>query len=330
MYTSCGWFFDELSGIETVQVLQYAGRALQLADQLFDGGLESRFLERLEGARSNLPENRDGRRVYEKFVRPGMLDLQKVGAHYAVSSLFEKYEDRTRMFCYDVVREDFHSSSSGEARLAIGKVMLTSAITREAGKYGFGVLHFGEHNVSGGIREYRGEEPYQAVLREIGEVFRRADLPETLRALDRAFGASTYSLKFLFRDLSARSRNAHQKSQVEARPPTAGSTTSMPAHAVLTEVGTLSPGLLPSPRNWRSARSCGRPSRPTSRTWAGSTAFSRRRRSSGSRSTREVSRIRSQKTRSGWPCSSARSPSSFPASSRSMPSSEWDWSCRSR
>jgi alpha-amylase/alpha-mannosidase (GH57 family) len=200
MYTSCGWFFDELSGLETVQVLQYAGRALQLAGGIFDGGIESRFLERLEACRSNIPENRDGRRVYEKFVRPVMLDLQRVGAHYAVSSLFEPFEDRSRMFCYEVEREDFLSLHSGEARLAIGKVKLTSAITREAGKYGFGVLHFGEHNVSGGIRDYRGEEPYQAALREISEVFRRADLPETLRAVDRAFGASTYSLKFLFRD----------------------------------------------------------------------------------------------------------------------------------
>ena len=200
MYTSCGWFFDELSGIETVQVLQYAGRALQLAGELFDGGMESRFLERLEACRSNLPEHPDGRRVYEKFVRPRMLDLQKVGAHYAVSCLFKKYEDRARLFCYEVEREDFRSLHEGEAQLAMGKAKITSAITREEGRYGFGVLHLGDHNVSGGIRDYPGEESYQALLREIGEPFRSADIPETLRAVDRNFGARTYSLKFLFRD----------------------------------------------------------------------------------------------------------------------------------
>jgi hypothetical protein len=43
MYTSCGWFFDELSGIETVQVIQYAGRVLQLADQLFTEAFEPDF-----------------------------------------------------------------------------------------------------------------------------------------------------------------------------------------------------------------------------------------------------------------------------------------------
>src|SRR5262249_37267355 len=73
MYTSCGWFFDELSGIETVQVLQYAARALQLAEQAFGRSIEPRFLERLEAAKSNLPEHGDGRRIYEKFVRPAMV-----------------------------------------------------------------------------------------------------------------------------------------------------------------------------------------------------------------------------------------------------------------
>jgi alpha-amylase/alpha-mannosidase (GH57 family) len=217
MFTSCGWFFDELSGIETVQVLQYAGRSLQLADELFGDGMESRFLERLEACRSNLPEHRDGRRVYEKFVRSGMLDLPKVGAHYSVSSLFEKYEDRARLFCYEVEREDFRSQQSGEARLAIGKVKIASAVTREEERYSFGVLHLGDHNVSGGIREYRGEEPYQAILRDIGGAFRSADLPETLRAIDRTFGARTYSLKILFRDLQRKVlKMLLKKSQAEA------------------------------------------------------------------------------------------------------------------
>jgi len=200
MYTSCGWFFDELSGLETVQVLQYAGRALQLAGELGGDGLESGFLERLERAGSNLPEHRDGRCIYEKFVRPAMLDLAKVGAHYAVSSVFEKYEDRARLFAYEVKRDDFHSLRSGDARLAVGRATVASVVTRESRAFTFGVLHLGDHNVSGGIREFQGEEPYRAVVGEITGVFQGGNLPETLRAVDRAFGGNAYSLKFLFRD----------------------------------------------------------------------------------------------------------------------------------
>ena len=70
MYTSCGWFFDELSGLETVQVIQYAGRAVQLADSLNLGPpLEPEFWSgRLARAPSNLPEHRDGKKIYEEFV----------------------------------------------------------------------------------------------------------------------------------------------------------------------------------------------------------------------------------------------------------------------
>ena len=68
MYTSCGWFFDDLSGIETVQVIQYAGRALQLAGQLFADDLATPFLDLLAQARSNIPEQGDGRAIYERYV----------------------------------------------------------------------------------------------------------------------------------------------------------------------------------------------------------------------------------------------------------------------
>lgn len=51
MYTSCGWFFDELSGLETVQVIQYAGRALQLAEEVLGDKLKSGFLERIGGGK---------------------------------------------------------------------------------------------------------------------------------------------------------------------------------------------------------------------------------------------------------------------------------------
>src|SRR5437899_10199237 len=107
MYTSCGWFFDELSGIETVQVIQFAARAVQLAQELFGDSLEGQFVERLALAKSNLPEHGDGRRVYEKFVRPAMVDWERLGAHYAISSLFESYPEQTKIYCFMTEREDY-------------------------------------------------------------------------------------------------------------------------------------------------------------------------------------------------------------------------------
>jgi len=200
MYTSCGWFFDELSGIETIQVIHYAGRAVQLAEELFGDDTEQKLLERIELAKSNIPEHGDGRRIYDKFVKPAMVDLTKVTAHFAVSSLFEEYGRQAKIYCYDIDLEDYQSAVAGKPKLAAGRVKVTSSITRELAILSFGVLHFGDHNVNAGVREYQGEKDYQTMLQELTQTFSVADFPEVIRLLDKHFGASTYSIKNLFLD----------------------------------------------------------------------------------------------------------------------------------
>jgi alpha-amylase/alpha-mannosidase (GH57 family) len=70
MFTSCGWFFSEISGLESVQVLQYASRAIDLASQLTGKSLELEFKKRLQAAESNLKKYKNGRGVYNKLVAP--------------------------------------------------------------------------------------------------------------------------------------------------------------------------------------------------------------------------------------------------------------------
>jgi alpha-amylase/alpha-mannosidase (GH57 family) len=200
MYTSCGWFFDELSGIETVQVIQYAGRAIQLAQELFGDDIEQSFLGRLELAKSNIKQHGDGHRIYDKFVKPAMVNLIKVTAHFAISSIFEQYNEQAEIYCYHVDIEDYQTAECGKAKLAAGRARVTSAITRESGTLSFGVLHLGDHNVNAGVREYRNEEAYQTMVAETTKTCATADFPEVIRLLDKHFGTSTYSLKNLFLD----------------------------------------------------------------------------------------------------------------------------------
>ncbi|MEM3086364.1 MAG: DUF3536 domain-containing protein [Halobacteria archaeon] len=200
MYTSCGWFFDELSGIEAVQVLQYAGRVVQLAGELFGADLESGLLARLERARSNIPACRDGRNIYERSVRPSVVDWERLGAHYGVSSLFESYPADVRLDSYHFHREEEHRKEVGRARLVMGRVRVTSVVTRESATLGFGAVHLGDHNLHGGVLELRGREAFGSAVREISGAFSRADFAEVLRLMDRHFGESTYSLRSLFRD----------------------------------------------------------------------------------------------------------------------------------
>ncbi len=204
MYTSCGWFFDELSGIETVQIMQYAGRAIHLAHELFGNSLadelESQFLDMLARAKSNIPEHRDGLLIYEKFVKPAIVDLPKVGAHYAISSLFEPHEKHARIYCYSVECQDYKCLESGKARLAVGRARFTSEVTQESCPLDFGVLHFGDHNLSGGVRYFRESDSYQNLVQEATDAFSSGDLPQVIRILDRGFGTDIYSLRLLFRD----------------------------------------------------------------------------------------------------------------------------------
>ncbi|HSE90811.1 MAG TPA: DUF3536 domain-containing protein [Candidatus Binatia bacterium] len=200
MYTSCGWFFDELSGIETVQTMLFAGRAVQLGQDLFGDSLEAQFTERLASAQSNLPEHGDGRQIYEKFVRPAMVDWEQVGAHYAISSLFEPYPERAKIDCYRTERRDYQIFEAGLAKLAVGQVKLTSEITWESLVLDFGVLQMGDHHVNCGVQESLGDESDPSLTREAVQAFQRADFAEVIRFMDRRFGESNYSLRSLFRD----------------------------------------------------------------------------------------------------------------------------------
>jgi alpha-amylase/alpha-mannosidase (GH57 family) len=199
MYTSCGWFFNDVGGIETIQVLQYAGRTVQLAEELFGESVIPEFLRRLEDAESNHPELENGRRIYETRVQPASVDLMHVAAHYAVSSVFGSFEEQERVYAYHVRLADHDSRESGDSRLSVGRVSVDSIVTREAATLTFAVLHFGSHNISGGIRRVLGDADYRKLADDLLEAFEHGDLATLIRRLAN-FPEYTFSLKSLFAD----------------------------------------------------------------------------------------------------------------------------------
>ncbi|HTS61425.1 MAG TPA: DUF3536 domain-containing protein [Candidatus Acidoferrales bacterium] len=199
MYTSCGWFFDELSGLETVQVIQYACRAVQLSQEVLGDQVEEGFLQKLAEAKSNVPEHQDGACIYRKFARPAAVDLEKLAAHYAITSLFKPYGEHAGIYCYSVDLIDNRSMEAGQMRLALGRARFTSEITRESQEIVFAALHFGDHNLHCGTQLFRSEETYQKLVEEMTAAYSKADIPEALRVMDKELG-STYSLKSMFRD----------------------------------------------------------------------------------------------------------------------------------
>ncbi len=203
MYTSCGWFFDELSGIETVQVIQYAARAVQLAADLFGQPLEETLLERLSAAPSNLADQQDGRAIYRRLVHPAMVSLEKAGAHFAVSSMFERASDQSTVYCYEVEREFYRELQSGHIHLGIGRALVSSRITLAAERLVFAVLHFGDQNIHARVGRFVNAKSFDRAVANLTAAFDRNDLAAVIRIMDRGF-PSEISLRSLFKDAQRR------------------------------------------------------------------------------------------------------------------------------
>ncbi len=201
MYTSCGWFFDDVSGIETVQILLYAARALELAASFGGRDLESRFLDALAAAESNRRERGTARDVYEASVKRSSADLSKVGAHHAMCRLFGNGGGgEKRFYCYHVEDESVEIRQAGKASLLLGRARFVSEITRESKAFRYGALHLGDHNLSGGVGDAGDPDAFSAMVDDLGRVFDAGDFHETLRRLDTWFPLGVYGLKSLFRD----------------------------------------------------------------------------------------------------------------------------------
>jgi len=200
MYTSCGWFFDELSGIETTQVIQYAARAIQLAEEVSDASLEPEYVKMLSQARSNIPELENGAHIYELYVKPAQIDLLRVGAHYAISSLFEEYPEKIQIYCYTADSIKYEKTELGKLKLATGQTRITSNVLGDESLISFAILHLGDHNLNGGVREFMDDEAFAIMEADIREVFSKGDVPEVIRTMDEHFGMKSYSLRNLFRD----------------------------------------------------------------------------------------------------------------------------------
>jgi alpha-amylase/alpha-mannosidase (GH57 family) len=201
MYTSCGWFFDDISGIETIQILQYAGRAIQLAEELFGkGNFESSFLGILQKAQSNVPERGNGRDLYNEFVKPAIIDQCKVAAHYAIRSLFQDEGDHSALYSYYVDRQSAKSITQGHHRLAIGRCRITSAITNEASELDYAAVHFDDHNFRAGVKETSGKNPELKIADELASAFEEEDLSLVFRFIDQNFGPNVFSLKSMVKD----------------------------------------------------------------------------------------------------------------------------------
>lgn len=200
MYTSCGWFFDEISGIETIQVMQYACRVIQLANQICNEDLESEFIRRLYEAPSNVVAYERGDEVYKRLVLPSRTNLQRVGMHYAVSSIFEDEPESLIVFNYSTSNEAFIKKEAGEQKLVLGITKVKSLVTRSEKKFAFAVIYLGKHNIIGNISLNMEPDEFASMQFRMVKAFEEGRLGEMIGLIQMYFGPDKYTLWHLFQD----------------------------------------------------------------------------------------------------------------------------------
>jgi alpha-amylase/alpha-mannosidase (GH57 family) len=189
MFTSCGWFFDELSGIETVQCMQYAARVAELIEEVGGDPVEAALVDRLAVAKPNL--GGDGRAVWAKNVRVAKYDPEKVGAHVAVLTLVEPASGAKAIDVYGFHVDflDRMERRSGRARIVAGTLRVQSRLTEATMALCFAGLHLGEQHVTGGVRPPPSPQEWAAIVDELSAALQTADVFAAQRAIDRHFPA---------------------------------------------------------------------------------------------------------------------------------------------
>lgn len=198
MYTSCGWFFSEISGIETVQIMKYAARAMQLAAKFSSKNLEHKFLSILEEAKSNIPENGTGKDIFERFVKPSIVTIKQIASLWALSSLYQDFDDEENVYCYTVTRKAYKKIQKGSSTFIMGHIEVQSRITLQKADMMFALMQYAGGDFHCAIKEYSDDIEFDRIKNTLIKTFVMSPLTEIIRCLDEYFGKEYFTLKDIF------------------------------------------------------------------------------------------------------------------------------------
>ncbi len=193
MYTSCGWFFADLSGIETVQVMKYAARVVDLMAELGVPAGENRLLEQLAEAKSNLAEMGHGAEVYRRLVAPCRATPGRIAAHIAITGLADEDEDG-RFGDFNYRRLHRRERRHGRLTLAVSRLALESTVSGERRDYGVAALHLGGPDFYCTMHPFRGAAHFRESAHRLWEQLDTASMPALLRLMREEFGPDEFGL----------------------------------------------------------------------------------------------------------------------------------------
>ncbi|MDT5271091.1 MAG: hypothetical protein QOH49_3277 [Acidobacteriota bacterium] len=199
MYTSCGWFFNDISGIETVQTLRYAGRVIETMDALGLAPPTEAFLEVLSVAKSNLLERHSGADIFLRTIAQSRVTPQRVAAHVAICNLVEpeEHESACETAGYNYRKLDFRKQRHGRVTLETVRLALEEEATGRRHEFALAAMHFGEIDYYCALRTYRTPEEYEEAAARLWSHLRAASLPVLLRVAQSEFGPEEFGLEAL-------------------------------------------------------------------------------------------------------------------------------------
>ncbi len=203
MYTSCGWFFDDIGGLESIIILRHAARAIQLAERTGAASPEPVFIRMLEKAPSNLEEYGNGARVYLKKAKPEKIGKDRVVANYAIHSLARSSSSRYRIYCYDAIPQREVDLGPNPAPCLYGNVTIRDARTLGEETYTYAVIHFGGLDFRCSVKPGGDPEEYERILEALQQSVEEQNTVKMNRILDELFGSDIFSLHDVFRDFRA-------------------------------------------------------------------------------------------------------------------------------
>lgn len=193
MYTSCGWFFNDLSGIETVQILKYACRALDYAAELGLRNLREPFLAKLAEAHSNVAMHGDGAAIFHRQVEVNRVSVERLSAHFGITALADG-EGSGRLGGWSWVVDDFERLRLGAMSLASGHLLLRSAVSGRLFEAGFVALHFGGMDFVCSVKPWPGPAEHAAAAAKVSAAFLRGLVPGMISSLRSDYGGEEFGL----------------------------------------------------------------------------------------------------------------------------------------